>query len=86
MKKKLSKRFKLILANVIAFIVFFFVGCFAASGTAGFDSWFRIFSLYFILLQIIFTFMSLIVYYLSIIADALNKKYAEQEKENKDKK
>lgn len=86
MKKKLSKRGKLFLANGIAVIVFFIIGYGAALGETPFDDWFRVFSLYFVLLQVLFTFFSLIVYYLSIIADALNKKYAEQEKENKDKK
>lgn len=39
----------------------------------------------FLLIQCLFTFLSFIVYYLSIMADALNKKYKEQVKDREDK-
>lgn len=86
MKKKLSKKGKLFLSNGIVFVILCIVGYIAALGETPFSEWFKIFSIYAILMQIVFTMMSLIIYYLSIVADALNKKYAEQEKDSKDKK
>lgn len=72
MKKKfhLSKRGKLYLANIIALVVIIgmvfyeWVG-FGSAHSPG-HTWMK-----YLILQCIFTFCSLIIYYLSIIADAL---------------
>lgn len=83
-KKKLTKRGKLFLANILCFVV---IICIAMHiwGTMGNEVspifiWPR-----YLILQCAFTFFSLIVYYLSIIADALSRKRSGQnEPEDKD--
>ena len=88
MKKKLSKRAKLYIANGI-FFVLAIVFCFfdimhnaENKFTIIFVSIFK-----FIVIQSAFTLMTLIVYYLSIMADALDRGYKkEEDKENKEDK
>lgn len=93
MKKKLSKRGILFLTNAIFFIVligayFIFLASEDIFRRYLIDTVFEILVILFkfLLIQCAFTLFSLIVYYLSIMADALNKKYKEQEKDNQDKK
>lgn len=93
MKKKLSKRVLLYLTNAIFFIVligayFIFLASEDIFRRNIPDIIFEVFVILFkyLLIQCAFTLFSLIVYYLSIMADALNKKYKEQEKDNQDKK
>ena len=83
-RKHMSKRAKLWLANILCFVV---IICIAMHvwGTMGnavspIFIWPR-----YLILQCAFTFFSLIVYYLSIIADALSRKRSGQnEPEDKD--
>lgn len=85
MKKKLSKRAKLYIANGI-FFVLAIVFCFfdmVGLGSIIFAHYIvEVFK--FILIQCAFTLMTLIVYYLSIMADALDRGYKKEE--DKDKK
>lgn len=94
MKKKLSKRGALFLANgifagiwlIVYFLYLFSEGyynynVFIDFLNPVFEMFFILFC--FVLAQCVFTFLTLIVYYLSIMADALNKKYKEQEDKEK---
>ena len=85
MKKKfhLSKRGKLYLANGIAlgiFLLMMLLDWISSSAMHPGATW-RIY----LILQCIFTFCSLIIYYLSIIADALCGKGAKKDGENGNK-
>lgn len=66
----MSKRAKLFLANIIAFILLFCCYMFdwAVNGRLPNET-----TLQYLLIMCAFTFCSLIVYYLSIIADALKR-------------
>ncbi len=80
MSKKLSKRGKLYLVNGICFL--FLAGMYIFRAVMRQDT--PIFIL--LLIMCTFTFFSLIVYYLSIIADAMSKRYHDRtEDENKPK-
>ncbi len=94
MKKKLSKRGALFLANgifaavaAIVYLLFLFSEGYYNYNPAidllnpVFEIFFILFC--FVLVQCAFTILTLIVYYLSIMADALNKKYKEQEDKDK---
>lgn len=77
--KKLSKRGKLYLANIIAFV--FVIAFFVIDSGVLYNNIFE--SIYkCVAVQCIFTFLSLIVYYLSIIADALSARNNKDEKNN----
>ena len=94
LSKMFSKRGILIISNV-AFLAVMIYFC---RNQIIIEGWYRYFPmykaylfrpiLYFSLIQCVFMFLSLIVYYLSIMADALNRKYKEQieDTENTDKK
>lgn len=76
-KKKLSKRGKLYLANIIAFV--FVISFFVIDSGVLYNNIFE--SIYkCVAVQCIFTFLSLIVYYISIIADALSARNNKDEK------
>lgn len=78
-KKKLSKRGKLYLANIIAFV--FVTAFFVIDSGVLYNNIFE--SIYkCVAVQCIFTFLSLIVYYISIIADALIARNNKDEKNN----
>lgn len=78
-KKKLSKRCKLYLANIIAFV--FVIAFFVIDSGVLYNNIFE--SIYKCVAgQCIFTFLSLIVYYISIIADALSARNNKDEKNN----
>lgn len=83
MRKKLSKRGKLYLVNGICFL--FLAGMYIFRAITRQDT--PIFIL--LLIMCGFTFFSLIIYYLSIIADAISQRYkdrmAEEEKKPKTK-
>lgn len=86
MKKKfhLSKRGKLYLANGIAFAIIIgmvlYEWIFFGSEHSPGHTWMK-----YLILQCIFTFCSLIIYYLSIIADALCGKGAKKDGEDGNK-
>ena len=85
MKKKLSKRAKLYIANIIFLIlsiVFCYIDMLRCESVNFADYFISIFI--FIAVQCAFTLMTLIVYYLSIMADALDRGYKKEE--DKDKK
>lgn len=75
-RKKLSKRAKLFLANGIFSVV---LAVFLILACTAFLYGFSFAIVFFLSIQCFFTFMSLIVYYLSIVADALNRRYKEGE-------
>lgn len=85
LKKKFTKRRVLILVNVIFFILLCLsciVSIFAADITNAFEGALIVLGIF--SSQFTFTALSLIVYYLAIMAGALNKKYKEEDKdENK---
>lgn len=88
MKKKLSKRAKLYIANGI-FFVFAIVFCFFDIMYHADNNFAIIFVVAFkyLVAQCGFILMSLIVYYLSIMADALDRGYKkEEDKDNKEDK
>ncbi|MBQ9081499.1 MAG: hypothetical protein IJY26_02545 [Clostridia bacterium] len=75
MKNKISKKGILFIANIIAFLILFLV-FWAEWIIFSKGPHLTIFPL--LVYQCLFTFMSLIVYYLSIIADVLSGKYKEK--------
>lgn len=78
-QKKLTKRGKLYLANIIAFV--FVIAFFVIDSGVLYNNIFE--SIYkSVAVQCIFTFLSLIVYYISIIADALSARNNKDEKNN----
>ena len=92
MKNKLSKRGVLFLVNGVFFVVTVTVYFLCLYGLGYFnynpkiDDIGVIYEILFLLFrymlaQCIFTFLSFVVYYLSIMADTLNKKYKEKIKE-----
>lgn len=76
----MSKKVKLILINIISVLLIFgaFMFEWAVLGHLPHNTYWVC-----VLVQCGFTFMTLIVYYLSIVADALNKKYREREEKDK---
>ena len=77
--KKLSKRGKLYLANIIAFV--FVIAFFVIDSGVLYNNIFE--SIYkCVAVHCIFAFLSLIVYYISIIADALSARNNKDEKNN----
>jgi len=88
MKKKLSKKGKLYLVNGIFLVLAIIFGY--VDVLLNVNGSFRVFLLIvfkYILIQCAFTLMTLIVYYLSIMADALDRGYKkEKDKESKEDK
>ncbi len=80
-RKKLSKRAKLFLANGIFFVVLAVFLVLACTGHL-YDFSFAV--VFLLSIQCFFTFMSLIVYHLSIVADALNRRYKEGEEKERE--
>lgn len=87
-KKKSSKRLILILSNCI-FLFFAVIACFNymyRTSDIGHYQYALMDIFCFSLIQCVFTFFSLVVYYLSIMSDALNRKYKEEVKDKENKK
>ena len=78
-KNKFTKRKVLILVNVIFFILIC-LSCFVSICATYADDLFEIFVIIFSFVssQFTFTALSLVVYYLAIMAGALNSKYKEE--------
>lgn len=72
-KKRLSKRGKLYLANICGVIALIIVGIIEIAASSRYSM------LTYIFLLCLFVFLSLIVYYLSIIADTLKERNENQE-------
>lgn len=90
LKNKITKRNVLIFANVIFFVCVLIFCCLDIFGVLGKLSDFTLAyisqTVYrYLCLQCLFTFLSLIVYFLALMADALNKKYKEEVKDREDK-
>ncbi|MBO5782889.1 MAG: hypothetical protein J6R24_01965 [Clostridia bacterium] len=81
MQNKMSKKAILWIANIVAFFILFVV-LWAEWIIFGKAPHLTVFPL--MVYQCLFTFMSLIVYYLSVIADVLSGKYKEKTKQRKE--
>lgn len=83
LKKKLSKRKVLVLVNVVFFILLCLSSIVSICAIHA-DDIFEVFIIVFsyISSQFTFTALSLVVYYLSIMAGALNSKYKEEVEDN----
>ena len=87
LKNKFTKRKVLILANVLFFILIC-LSCFVSVCAIHADDIFEVFIIIFgfISSQCTFTALSLVVYYLAIMAGALNSKYKEEVEDNTENK